>query len=108
LSARTYSWGGEGSRFGRGGEVSFTFDEEGGEAFEKNFNIPSFLVNWRVLSSSEGTEDNSEDSSELILVLVLVEGRRMGWLWKMKSEEALAIIESTRNDGQAWNVIGLG
>jgi len=34
--------------------------------------MPSFLVNWRLVSSSDGTEESSEDSSELMLVV--------GWL----------------------------
>jgi hypothetical protein len=104
LSARTYSWGGEGSRFGRGGEASLTFDAAGGGALGKNFNIPSFLVNWRLLSSSEGTEDSSEESSELILVVVLVEGGRSRWVGIWSQKEALAINESTSIE----NVIGLG
>lgn len=69
------------------------FDAAGGGALEKNFNIPSFLVNWSVLSSSEGTEDSSEDSSELILSLVVgddgvgcsvrkIEVKKLGKLWR--------------------------
>lgn len=52
-----------------------------------------------MLSSSEGTEDSSDESSELILTLGLVEGREEVLVLGMKSEEALAINESTRNEG---------
>lgn len=72
LSANTYSCGGEGSRFGRGGEAStLGFADEVGGALEKNLRIPSFLVNWRSVSSSDGTEESSEESSELMLLVVV-------------------------------------
>jgi len=74
LSAKTYSWGGEGARCFRGGDASTLGAAAGRGAFEKNLRIPSFFVNWRSVSSSEGTEDSSEDSSELIL-LVFVDGQ---------------------------------
>lgn len=74
LSASTYSWGGEGSRFGRGGDASTLDSELGRGALEKNFRIPSFLVNWRLVSSSDGTEDRSEESSELMLLVFIKEG----------------------------------
>jgi hypothetical protein len=70
LSASTYSWGGEGSRFGRGGDASTLDSELGRGALEKNFRIPSFFVNWRFVSSSDGTEDRSEES-DIMLWLVL-------------------------------------
>lgn len=38
---------------------------------EKNFKMPSFLVNSR-LSSSDGTEDRSEESSEEAMVWLLL------------------------------------
>ena len=44
----------------------------GGGTFVKNLRMPSFLVNCRLVSSSDGTEESSEDSSELMLVV--------GWL----------------------------
>jgi len=75
LSANTYSWSGEGSRFGRGGDLG-----TGGAAapgfgvFEKNLRMPFFLVNCKV-SSSEGTEDSSEESSSLMVVEL---GREVG------------------------------
>jgi hypothetical protein len=42
----------------------------GGGTFVKNLRMPSFLVNCRLVSSSDGTEESSEDSSELMLVVV--------------------------------------
>lgn len=39
----------------------------GSGAFEKNLRIPFFFVNCRV-SSSEGTEDSSDESSSLMVV----------------------------------------
>jgi len=44
----------------------------GAGTFEKNLRMPSFLVNWRSVSSSDGTEESSEDSSELMLVVGLL------------------------------------
>jgi hypothetical protein len=32
--------------------------------------IPSFFFNWRLVSSSDGTEESSEESSESMLVVV--------------------------------------
>ncbi len=46
LSERTYSCGGLGSLLTRGGEAALTLAvSEAGGAFEKNFKMPSFLVN---------------------------------------------------------------
>jgi hypothetical protein len=45
LSASTYSWGGEGSRFGRGGDASTAGASVGLGTLEKNLRIPFFLVN---------------------------------------------------------------
>lgn len=63
LSAKTYSCGGDGSLFGRGGDASTLRAADGFGAFEKNLRIPSFSVGGS-LSSSDGTEDRSEESSE--------------------------------------------
>lgn len=71
LSANTYSCGGEGSRFGRGGEASLGAALDLAGTFEKNLRIPSFLVNWRSFSSSEGAEESPEDSLSLMLVVVM-------------------------------------
>lgn len=80
LSARTYSCGGEGSRFGRGGDSGAFGAADGAGAFEKNLRIPFFLVNLRSVSMSEGTSDSSDDSSELILAVVVFEGGELfGW-----------------------------
>jgi hypothetical protein len=46
----------------------------GGGTFAKNLRMPSFLVNCRLVSSSDGTEESSEDSSELMLVVGVVVG----------------------------------
>lgn len=70
LSAKTYSCGGDGSRLGRGGDSAFGLEVAAGAALEKNLRIPSFFVNCRSVSTSDGTSDNSEDSSELMLVVV--------------------------------------
>jgi hypothetical protein len=45
-------------------------------AFLKNLRMPSFLVNCRSLSSSEGADDKSDDRSDEsdILVVVVVDG----------------------------------
>jgi hypothetical protein len=66
LSANTNSCGGEGalSFLGRGGGDDLPV---GLGAFEKNFNIPSFLVNCKSLSTSEGTEERDDSESEAIL-----------------------------------------
>jgi len=74
LSANTYSWSGEGSRFGRGGDLGTGGAAPGFGAFEKNLRMPFFLVNCKV-SSSEGTEDSSEESSSLMVVEL---GREVG------------------------------
>jgi hypothetical protein len=75
LSANTYSWGGEGSRLGRGGEASTLGLLVGRGALEKNLRIPSFFVNRRLVSSSEGTEDKSEESSDIMLLVEVDECR---------------------------------
>jgi hypothetical protein len=62
LSANTYSWGGDASLLGRGGD-SILVAGAGLGALEKNLRIPSFLDNWRSSSSSDGTDERSEDSS---------------------------------------------
>jgi hypothetical protein len=43
-----------------------------GTAFEKNFKIPSFFTNSRLLSSSDGTDESSEDSSDDMVVAWLL------------------------------------
>jgi hypothetical protein len=74
LSANTYSWGGEGSLSGGGGEVGWGAGAAG-TAFEKNRKMPSFFTKSRLLSSSDGTDESSEDSSEdMALLWLLVEG----------------------------------
>ena len=62
MSANTYSWGGEGSLLRLGGEEILGSALDAG-AFEKNLRMPSLLLNWRSISSSEGTEERSEESS---------------------------------------------
>lgn len=76
LSARTNSWGGDGARCFRGGEATSTLSTAlpGRGAFEKNLRMPSFLVNWRSFSTSDGTEESSEDSSPELIVGVGVRG----------------------------------
>lgn len=76
LSARTYSCGGESSLFGRGGEASTLAWGALRGALEKNLRIPSFLDNWRSVSSSDGREERSEESSAIFTVVVMV---ILGW-----------------------------
>lgn len=86
LSARTYSCGGEGSLFGRGGEASTLAWGALRGALEKNFRIPSFFANWRLVSSSDGTEERSEESSDILeVVVVVVLGGEVGGRKVMKS-----------------------
>lgn len=72
LSDRTYSCGGEGSLSGGGGDESsfLGFSVFLGLTFEKNFSIPPFFFSWRSLSSSEGTEDSSEESSDNMMLML--------------------------------------
>lgn len=74
LSARTYSWGGEGSLLGRGGEVVLGSRAGFLSTLWKNFKMPLWRSNWMSDSSSEGgggereeIDDNSEESSSAIL-----------------------------------------
>lgn len=68
LSAKTYSCGGEGSLSGGGGDESaFLFL---GLTLEKNFSIPPFFFSWRSLSSSEGTDESSEESSDIMMLML--------------------------------------
>jgi hypothetical protein len=73
LSARTYSCGGEGSRFGRGGVFSLGSRAGFLSTLWKNFRMPWRSSNWMSDSSSEGgseseeTEESSEESSSAIL-----------------------------------------
>lgn len=85
LSARTNSCGGEGARCFLGGD-SILGAVPGCGAFEKNLRIPSFFFNCRSVSTSEGTSDRSEESAELMVVVLLYEvGFRVVHLG-MKSE----------------------
>ncbi len=82
LSAKTNSCGGEGSRFGLGGEggARAAFDAFFlAGAFEKNLRIPSFFFSWRSSSISEGTEDSSDESSALMLFVVVAVGGLFLW-----------------------------
>src|SRR3954471_17642445 len=73
LSARTYSCGGEGSRFGLGGVFSSGSSAGFWSTLWKNFRMPCRSSNWMSDSSSEGgseseeIEDSSEESSSAIL-----------------------------------------
>ena len=80
LSARQKTWSGEGSRFLRGwGTSTATLDGVGlGAAFEKNLRIPSFCVNSRSCSTSEGAEDKSEESDILVGCCLDLGCRRLG------------------------------
>ena len=71
LSAKTYSCGGEGSLSGGGGDESaFLGFSVLGLTLEKNFSIPPFFLSWRSLSSSEGTEESSEESSDIMVLML--------------------------------------
>jgi hypothetical protein len=85
LSANTYSWGGDGSLFARGGDFGALGAAPGLGAFEKNLRIPSFLVNCRSLSSSEGTEESADDSLSDILARLLRCGQ-LGCLVRRRSK----------------------
>lgn len=89
LSDKTYSCGGEGSLSGGGGDESafLGFSVVLGLTLEKNFRIPPFFFSWRSLSSSEGTEESSEESSDIMMLMlwcdqeVVVERAR---LWRRR------------------------
>ena len=73
LSARTYSWGGEGSLLGRGGVASLGSSSGFLSTLWKNFRIPCRRSNWISDSSLEGgadreeIDDKSEESSSAML-----------------------------------------
>lgn len=72
LSASTYSWGGEGARFGGGGEAGLA-----GFLGLKYFSKPILrLTEAAIVSSSVDGADESEDESELDMVLCC--GRWLG------------------------------
>lgn len=105
LSARTYSCGGEGSLFGRGGEASTLAWGALRGALEKNLRIPSFLANCRFVSSSDGTslrtEESSEESSADILVVVVVVVPGWGGWWKEGDEVRAPPIKARR---EVWPI----
>jgi hypothetical protein len=43
-----------------------------GLTLEKNLKIPPFFFNCKSLSSSEGTDDNSEESSDCMTLVMLL------------------------------------
>lgn len=75
LSANTYSWGGDGSRFRGGGDGSFGAMSSLG-TLEKNLSIP-FISPGSSDSDSEGgggERDEREDKSEASSLAILVAG----------------------------------
>ena len=79
LSAKTYSWGGDGSLF-RGGDSSFdapVISPLG--AFEKNLSIPFFCSMGSSGSESDGgggERDEREDKSEASSLAIFAAARR--------------------------------
>jgi hypothetical protein len=70
LSANTYSWAGEGSLSGGGGDSFGVTAAFFGSTLEKNLRIPSFCCSCRLLSSSDGTEERPEESVSDIVALL--------------------------------------